>query len=72
MRGETWSPRDFALSLRDIRCRRGVSQDVTGGLCGISRNMVSRYENGKNLPTVSALIALADYFGVSVDELLGR
>ena len=33
---------------------------------------ISSYETGKNLPPPDKLIALADYFGVTTDYLLGR
>ena len=34
--------------------------------------MISLYERGEKAPSVDALIKLADYFGVSIDFLLGR
>lgn len=39
---------------------------------GISRYAVYTYENGKAFPTVEGLLALAEYFDVSTDYLLGR
>ena len=43
-----------------------------GQLCGLSKNMIAMYERGEKAPSVYALIRIADYFGVSVDYLLGR
>ena len=41
-------------------------------MLGCSQQTYSRYENEKVQMTYAALDALADYFGVSVDYLLGR
>ena len=37
-----------------------------------SQNTISRYETGEREPGINELIKLADYFGVSVDYLIGR
>ena len=39
---------------------------------GISQGMISNWRSGNRMPSAENLIALADYFGVSVDYLLGR
>ena len=41
-------------------------------LCGLGRSAVRRYERGERVPSVEALIALADYYEVSLDYLTGR
>ena len=38
----------------------------------LNQNSISRYENGEREADYSTLIAIADYFNVSVDYLLGR
>ena len=43
-------------------------QDATG----IDKVLLEQYESGKRIPPTEALIALADYFGVSIDYVLGR
>lgn len=62
----------FAKRLQRLRERKGISRAVLSELCGLSRNQVARYEHGERKPTPDALIAMADYFGVSVDYLLCR
>ena len=37
-----------------------------------NQNTISRYENGEREPSISDLIKIADYFGVSLDYLVGR
>ena len=38
----------------------------------MSQNTISRYETGAREPSNDELIAIADYFDVSIDYLLGR
>ncbi len=56
--------------LREIRKKRGLSQQKVAMDLNISREALSYYENGKRSPDVSMLIALSDYFNVSVDYLI--
>ena len=39
---------------------------------GIAQPLITRYETGEHLPTIELLIKYADYFGVSMDFLIGR
>lgn len=49
-----------------------MTQDALGKIVGVKRYSVYGYEKGNNFPEIPVLIALADYFGVSTDYLLGR
>lgn len=49
-----------------------MSQVFLGMELGMSQNTISRYETGVREPSREELIAIADYFDVSVDFLLGR
>lgn len=62
----------FPERLKRMRERNRLKQCVLSELCGLNRNAIKRYENGKSEPTVSSLESIADYFDVSVDYLLGR
>lgn len=62
----------FALRLRQLREQKKLKRVVLSELCGLHRNAVSQYERGEKVPTVHAVEQFADYFGVSVDYLLGR
>lgn len=61
----------FRQRLCRLRKCRGLSQRALGELCGLNKNAVQLYENGR-MPSVGSLIALADFFDVSTDYLLGR
>ena len=49
-----------------------LSQRKTSELCGLPKNALQKYERGEAIPTAEVLLKLADYYGVSVDYLLGR
>lgn len=59
-------------ALRRIRKQKKVTQVQAAQAAGVSEAMYQFYEYGKNEPTASVLIALADYFDVSLDYLVGR
>ena len=63
---------NFAERIKELRIERGMSQDEIGKVIGVKRYSVCGYEKGKNFPDVPGLIALANYFGVSIDYLVGQ
>ena len=65
---------EFPERLRRLREeRRPVrSMATVSELCGLERGAVRRYERGERTPSMEALIALADYYEVSLDYLTGR
>lgn len=60
----------FATRLKELRMRRGYSQEDLASLVGISKTQVSRWEAGQN-PSADMLGKLAETFSVSADYLLG-
>lgn len=58
--------------LRALRLERKLTQAELQKQTGIEQALLSKYENGQRVPTTQALIALADFYGVSIDYLLGR
>ena len=62
----------FAERIKSLRIAHGMTQEAVGKIVGVKRCSVCGYEKGNNYPEVPVLIALADYFGVSTDYLLGR
>ena len=65
---------EFSERLRKLREERKPvkSMATVSELCGLERSAVRRYERGERAPSMKALIALADYYEVSLDYLLGR
>ena len=62
----------FPERLQYLRERRRISRRVLSELCGLNSDAVRRYERGEREPTLHSLIAIADFFEVTVDYLLGR
>lgn len=58
--------------VRKLRKERNLSMKEFGNLVGLAESTISLYENGKRQPDNEKLIQMADFFGVSVDYLLGR
>ena len=57
--------------LRDLREDRDKTQEQIAELLGCNRQVYARYERGLREIPVSMLIALARYYGVSLDYLVG-
>lgn len=62
----------FGENLRSQRVRSGMTQEEVGRALEKSKNNISQYETGKREPDLTSLMRLAELFGVTVDELLGR
>ena len=58
--------------IRDLREDKDLNQTEIAKILGMSQTGYSKYETGENdIPTL-ILIKLADFYGVSVDYILGR
>lgn len=62
----------FGERLLELRKEKGVSQAKLAKDLGVSYSVVCYWETNRSEPTAPNLVKLADYFGVSVDFLLGR
>jgi transcriptional regulator with XRE-family HTH domain len=58
--------------IKYLRERHNISQIEFAKKIGVSNAVLSRYESGDRKPDYDILNKIADYFGVSVDFLLGR
>ena len=58
-------------NVKRLRQNKGITQEQLGEMLGISSQAVSKWENGSALPDITVLPKLADYFGISIDELMG-
>lgn len=61
----------FKDKLKELRAWKGLSQMELSKATGISQSAIAKWELGKTEPTASALITLSQYFGESVDYILG-
>lgn len=62
--------KSLAELLKENRIRCKMTQEFVSEAIGVSRQAVSKWENGSTDPSTSNLIALADLYGVSAEELL--
>ena len=61
----------FSEILKSLRMERKIGQVELAKIINVSKGAISLWENGKREPTLSSLVALAKYFNVSLDYLVG-
>ena len=62
---------EFGPVLRRLRQEKGLNQSQLGEMVGLSKAVISKYENSQSYPAYDMLIRLAYTFKVSTDYLLG-
>lgn len=61
----------FCERLKELRTERGLGQVQLAKELDVGKSIISLWELGKCEPTLSKLIAMARFFGVSIDYLAG-
>lgn len=64
--------KDFSANLRRFRKRKKLTQEELAGRIGVIRATYWAYEKGSIMPPYDKLEQLADIFGITIDELMGR
>lgn len=62
----------FAERFKNLRLEKSISQQDIAASLGVDRSIVSHWERGTRIPSLDIAYALADYFDVSLDYLVGR
>ncbi len=62
----------FSERIRELRQEKGIKQREMADILGVKLRSYQNYEGGDRRPDYEGLVALADYFGVTTDYLLGR
>ncbi len=62
----------LGTALRELRQRRGLSQEALAERANLSRNFVAQIERGESMPTVATLSRLADALATTVGQMLGE
>lgn len=62
----------FSTRLKELRNTRNLTQKTVAEAVGMAPMAYQRYEYGTREPAFRQLLALADYFDVSLDYLVGR
>ena len=63
---------NLGKTILELRKAKNVTQEEIATVLGVTAAAVSKWENNNTLPDIMMLCALADYFEVTTDELLGR
>ena len=58
-------------TIRKLRKEKNVTQDVLANFLGVSYQSVSKWERGESYPDITLIPAIASFFGVTTDFLLG-
>jgi transcriptional regulator with XRE-family HTH domain len=56
--------------LRTLRKRRGLTVRQLGDRLGVDHSHITKIETGENIPSLPLAIKIADFFGISVDQLV--
>lgn len=63
---------ELSDAFKRFRKKLGITQKQAALAAGVAERLYQSYEYGKVVPSATVLIALADYFDVSLDYLCGR
>ncbi len=72
-RGKRKAKGNFMLeNIKKMRQQYGLSQEKLAAIAGVSQQSLSKYERLETEPDFKTMIAFADYFGTTVDFLIGH
>ncbi len=64
--------KEFGERLKELRTEKGITQKQLAAILNVSGNAVHCCECDKQEPSMSMLLALSEYFEVSLDFLFGK
>ena len=62
----------YGEALKYQREQHGYTQHALAKATGLNQQMISWWEAGKGLPNIDFCVRLAEFYGITVDELIGR
>ena len=62
----------MVLNLKEIRKRRGLTQEALSMVSNVNRANIAKYETNTSVPSLKTCEKLANSLGVTVDELIGK
>ena len=62
---------DLGQKIRELRRRDGRTQEALAEALGVTSQAVSRWEANGGYPDMEIIPSIANYFGISIDELFG-
>lgn len=64
------NPKEIGAFLKQLRRDKGITQEQLAEILGVSGRTVSRWETGTNLPDLSILVQISEYYDVEIKEIL--
>lgn len=64
------NPKEIGAFLKKLRNEKGITQEQLAEILGVSGRTVSRWETGTNLPDLSILVEISEYYDVEIKEIL--
>ncbi len=64
------NPKKIGTFLKQLRNEKGITQEQLAEILGVSGRTVSRWETGTNLPDLSILVQISEYYDVEIKEIL--
>ena len=61
---------EIGKKLKDARMKSGFTQETVAEKINVSRQTISNWENEKSYPDIISVIALSDFYSISLDDLL--
>lgn len=62
--------RKIGAFLKELRKEKGITQEQMAEELGVSGRTISRWETGSNMPDISLLVEIAEFFDVSIPEII--
>ena len=60
----------IGIFLKELRNKKGMTQEQLGEMVGVSNKTISRWETGNYMPPVDCLNMLSDIYNISINEIL--
>lgn len=64
--------KNYGQLLKICRKSHKINQTTLAKACNITQQAISNYENNLNQPTIEICEGIADFYGISIDELVGH
>ncbi len=64
------NPKKIGAFLKQLRNEKGITQEQLAEILGVSGRTISRWETGTNLPDLSILVQISEYYNVEIKEIL--
>ena len=63
---------EFHEKLQELRKQKNLTQEELSEILFVSRTAISKWESGRGYPSIDSLKSIAEFFGVTIDELLSN